>query len=76
MDWITVDKDRVLGALSANERQLYEGWIVQYPAKATRGGLGGMGGLGGFPERMVRLQRVRCTILLRRCSDRERSGVA
>ena len=36
MDWITVDKDRVLGALSANERQLYEGWIVQYPAKATR----------------------------------------
>ena len=36
MDWITVDEARVLGALSASQRQLYEGWIVQYPEKATR----------------------------------------
>ena len=36
MDWITVDKARVLGALSANQRQLYEGWIIRYPEKATR----------------------------------------
>ena len=36
MDWITVDKARVLGALSAARRQTYEGWIVQYPEKATR----------------------------------------
>jgi hypothetical protein len=36
MDWVTVDETRVLGALSASQLQLYQGWIVQYPAKATR----------------------------------------
>ena len=36
MDWVTVDEARVLGALSASQRQLYQGWIVQYPEKATR----------------------------------------
>lgn len=36
MDWITIDRARVLGALSASRRQMYEGWIVQYPEKADR----------------------------------------
>lgn len=36
MDWVTVDETRVLGALSASQRQLYQGWLVQYPEKATR----------------------------------------
>ena len=36
MDWVTVDEARVLGSLSASQRQLYQGWIVQYPEKATR----------------------------------------
>ena len=36
MDWITIDRARLLGALSAARRQMYEGWVIQYPDKAGR----------------------------------------
>jgi len=36
MDWITVDRTRVLAALSAARLQIYQGWIVQYPEKEDR----------------------------------------
>ena len=36
MDWITIDRARILGALAAVRLQTYQGWIVQYPEKVGR----------------------------------------
>jgi len=36
VDWIAVTRERVVTAFSAARRQMYEGWIVQYPEKAGR----------------------------------------
>lgn len=36
MQWITVDRARIVTSLSAARRQMYEGWIVQYPEKVSR----------------------------------------
>ena len=36
MQWITVDKDRVVASMATARRQMYDGWILANPAKAAR----------------------------------------
>lgn len=36
MEWVTVDKARILGAMSTSRRGLYDGWILANPDKEAR----------------------------------------
>ncbi len=36
MEWIRIDTDRIVGAMSSTRLQIYQGWLVQNPEKAAR----------------------------------------
>ena len=36
MQWVTVDTERVVGAMATPRRQMYDGWILANPGKAVR----------------------------------------
>ncbi len=36
MEWIRIDKDRIMNAMSPARSQTYQGWLIQNPSKESR----------------------------------------